>query len=62
MLSLLNDRENSFKRLIAIIDGEHYPQITFDAIEILKKKFKGKFCGIIFLGGTEKITDRKSVV
>jgi cyclic 2,3-diphosphoglycerate synthetase len=56
MLNLLNDQNSSFKRLIAIIDGEHYPQITFDAIEILKNEFQGKFCGIIFLGGTEKIT------
>ena len=56
MLSLLNDQKCSFKRLAAIIDGEHYPQITFDAIEVLKKEFKGEFCGIIFLGGTEKIS------
>ena len=56
MLNLLNDQNSIFKRLIAIIDGEHYPQITFDAIEVLKKEFKGEFCGIIFLGGTEKIT------
>ena len=56
MLNLLNDQSSSFKRLIAIIDGEHYPQITFDAIEVLKKEFPGEFCGIIFLGGTEKIT------
>ncbi|MHB1375957.1 MAG: P-loop NTPase family protein [Candidatus Humimicrobiaceae bacterium] len=55
MLNLLNDQSSSFKRLIAIIDGEHYPQITFDAIEVLKKEFPGEFCGIIFLGGTEKI-------
>src|SRR5450830_254180 len=56
MLNLLNDQSSSFKRLIAIIDGEHYPQITFDAIEVLKKEFPGEFCGIIFLGGTEKIS------
>jgi len=56
MLSLLNDKNCSFKRLVAIIDGEHYPQITFAAIEVLKTEFHGKFCGIIFLGGTEKIS------
>ena len=56
MLNLLNDKNFDFKRLAAIIDGEHYPQITLDAIKILKKEFGGKFCGIIFLGGTEKIT------
>jgi len=56
MLNLLNNQSCNFKRLIAIIDGEHYPQITLDAIQVLKKEFKGEFCGIIFLGGTEKIT------
>ena len=56
MLNLLNDQNSSFKRLAAIIDGEHYPQITLDAVEELKKDFQGEFCGIIFLGGTEKIT------
>ncbi|MCE5329117.1 2,3-diphosphoglycerate synthetase [bacterium] len=56
MLDLLKNQGNGFKRLAAVIDGEHYPQITSDAINILKNNFKGKFCGIIFLGGTEKIT------
>jgi cyclic 2,3-diphosphoglycerate synthetase len=56
MLSLLKNQNNNFKRLVAIIDGEHYPQVTLDAINILKKEFTGKFCGIIFLGGTEKIS------
>jgi cyclic 2,3-diphosphoglycerate synthetase len=56
MLNLLRNQNNNFKRLAAIIDGEHYPQITLDAINVLKKEFNGKFCGIIFLGGTEKIT------
>ena len=56
MLNLLKNQSSGFKRLIAIIDGEHYPQITFDAIEVLKKEFPGEFCGIIFLGGTEKIS------
>jgi len=56
MLSLLKNQNNNFKRLVAIIDGEHYPQVTLDAINILEKEFTGKFCGIIFLGGTEKIS------
>lgn len=56
MLNLLKNQSNNFKRLIAIIDGEHYPQITLDAINVLKNEFDGKFCGIIFLGGSEKIT------
>ena len=55
MIGLLKNRSNSDKKLAALIDGEHYPQINLDAIELLKKNFKGSFCGIIFLGGTEKL-------
>ena len=43
------------KDLIALIDGEHYPQVTYDAVEMLKKTYSGSFKGIVFLGGTEKI-------
>src|SRR5665647_2695206 len=55
MIGLLKKRSNSDKKLAALIDGEHYPQINLDAIKLLKKNFKGSFCGIIFLGGTEKL-------
>jgi len=52
---LLQKKDNKDKRLVALIDGEHYPDVTKDAIKLLKKYFPGKFAGIIFLGGTEKI-------
>ncbi len=55
MIGLLKSRSNSKLKLAALIDGEHYPQINLDAIELLKKNFKGSFCGIVFLGGTEKL-------
>ncbi len=56
MLNLLKNQNSRFKRVAALIDGEHYPQVTNDAIKKLKKEFNGDFCGIFFLGGTEKIT------
>jgi cyclic 2,3-diphosphoglycerate synthase len=51
----LNNQQNQNKRLAALIDGEHYPQVNLDAIKILKERFSGNFAGIIFLGGTEKL-------
>ncbi len=54
-MDLLKKRQNSSKRLVALIDGEHYPEINLDAINKLKKTFNGIFAGIIFLGGTEKL-------
>ena len=55
MIDLLKNKKNKDKRLVALIDGEHYPQINYDAINILKKNYPGFFSGIIFLGGTEKL-------
>ncbi len=55
MIDLLKKKENINKRLIVLIDGEHYPDVTLDAIKLIKKKFPGKFAGIVFLGGTEKL-------
>ena len=54
--NLLSKKNNKNKSIIALIDGEHYPQVTYDAVGILKKIFPGTFKGIIFLGGTEKLT------
>jgi len=55
MIDLLKNKKNKGKKLVVLIDGEHYPQINYDAINILKKKYPGFFSGIIFLGGTEKL-------
>jgi len=60
MLNLLKMQNcKKFKRMVALIDGEHYPQVTNDAIRKLKKEFCGTIAGIIFLGGTEKISSGK---
>ena len=58
MINLLKKPQNQNKRLVALIDGEHYPDVNYDAISILKKSFKGLVCGIIFLGGTEKLVNK----
>ena len=53
--SLLQKKDNKDKKLAALIDGEHYPEVSRDAIDLLKAYFPGSFSGIIFLGGTEKL-------
>jgi len=55
VISLLKRKNNKGKNLIALVDGEHYPQVTYDAVAMLKKIYPGNFKGIIFLGGTEKL-------
>ena len=55
MITLLKKKSNKGKNLIALIDGEHYPQVTNDAIKMLKKIYSGNLKGLIFLGGTEKL-------
>ncbi len=57
MINLLKQKYNKDKKLVALIDGEHYPQLNFDAIKRLGSIFKGKIAGIIFLGGTEKLVN-----
>jgi len=53
--SLLKKKDNKWKKMVALIDGEHYPEVTRDAVRLLKSYFYGDFLGIIFLGGTEKL-------
>lgn len=55
MKNLLQKKDNKDKKLVALIDGEHYPEVTGDAVKLLKSYFCGTFSGIIFLGGTEKL-------
>ncbi len=57
MINLLKKKNNKNKNLVVLIDGEHYPQVTYDAISELKRIYKGHFKGIVFLGGTEKLAD-----
>ncbi len=55
MIDLLKRRRNIGKKLVALIDGEHYPDVTHDAIQKLRQVYKGDIVGVIFLGGTEKL-------
>lgn len=55
MINLLKKKNNKNTNLIALIDGEHYPQVTRDAVCMIKGIYKGNFKGIVFLGGTEKL-------
>jgi len=55
VINLLKKKSNKDKSLIVLIDGEHYPQVTYDAVAMLKRIYPGSFRGIIFLGGTEKL-------
>ncbi len=55
MINLLKKKSNKDKSLVVLIDGEHYPQVTYDAVTMLKRIYPGSFRGIIFLGGTEKL-------
>jgi len=55
VINLLKRKNNKNKNLVVLIDGEHYPQVTYDAVAMLKKIYEGNFIGIIFLGGTEKL-------
>ncbi|MCJ7666372.1 MAG: 2,3-diphosphoglycerate synthetase, partial [Actinobacteria bacterium] len=55
MKNLLQKKDNRDKKIVVLIDGEHYPDVNRDAINLLKEYFSGKFVGIIFLGGTEKL-------
>jgi cyclic 2,3-diphosphoglycerate synthase len=59
VLNLIRSQNNRYHRVIALIDGEHYPQVTSDAISVLKENFGKRFAGIIFMGGTEKISAKK---
>jgi predicted GTPase len=61
VLNLIRSQNNRYHRVIALIDGEHYPQVTSDAISVLKENFGKRFAGIIFMGGTEKISAKKSM-
>ncbi|MBT9169911.1 MAG: Cyclic 2,3-diphosphoglycerate synthetase [Actinobacteria bacterium] len=48
-------------RLVALIDGEHYPPVIKSALEKLKGEEQVELVGLIFLGGTEKISSEHGV-
>jgi cyclic 2,3-diphosphoglycerate synthetase len=40
---------------IALVDGEHYPEVTRDALRYLEESRECRLVAIVFLGGTEKL-------
>ena len=40
-------------KAIVLTDGEHYPAVTHDAIEVLRAEYD--ILAAVFIGGTEKI-------
>jgi len=42
---------------IALIDGEHYPDVTLDALRSLEESRGYRLEALVFLGGTEKLAD-----
>ncbi len=55
MLNLLRTLQSQNKKITILIDGEHYPQVNYDAIQLIKNNYGGQISGIIFLGGKEKL-------
>lgn len=46
---------------IVLIDGEHYPPVIVQALEIVTKRYGYNVIGGVFLGGTEKISKEKGI-
>ncbi len=44
------------KRVLCLIDGEHYPPVTVAAIDDIESK-GARIAGAVFIGGTEKVAD-----
>ena len=44
-------------RALFLIDGEHYPPVVVDAMQIVQRSLRAEGVAAAFLGGTEKIRD-----
>lgn len=51
----------SLKRVIALIDGEHYFPVIEAALEEINREPSYKLVAAVFLGGTEKVTEKKDL-
>lgn len=49
--------EGSGKSAVALIDGEHYPDVTMAALEFIENCQGYNLVALVFLGGTEKLPD-----
>ncbi|MCG2795515.1 MAG: 2,3-diphosphoglycerate synthetase [Actinomycetia bacterium] len=47
----------SRRSAIALVDGEHYPDVTRDTLRYLEESMGYRVVAIVFLGGTEKLSD-----
>ncbi|WP_456483862.1 2,3-diphosphoglycerate synthetase [Methanopyrus kandleri] len=49
------------KRILALVDGEHYIPVTREALETVEELDLGELVGAVFIGGTEKISEPEAV-
>ena len=55
-MNLNGDLMNS-KKVLCLVDGEHYLPVTKDAINTLNSKDEYDVIAAVFIGGTEKLRD-----
>ncbi|MBK5092976.1 MAG: 2,3-diphosphoglycerate synthetase [Actinobacteria bacterium] len=53
----MKKRTDSGISAIALVDGEHYPDVIRDALRYLEEEAGYRLTAIVFLGGTEKLAD-----
>ena len=53
----MEEKSDSGILAIALVDGEHYPDVVLDALRYLEEGAGYRLTAIVFLGGTEKLTD-----
>ncbi len=51
----MDDNPGPAQRAIALVDGEHYPEVTRDALRYLAESRGVRLVALVFLGGTEKL-------
>jgi len=54
----VNWRWLDIARVIALIDGEHYPPVIKSALDVLKNQYDYEVAGAVFVGGVEKISEK----
>lgn len=54
----INWRWPVIARVIALIDGEHYPPVIKSALDVLKSQYNYEVVGAVFIGGFEKISEQ----
>lgn len=49
------------RRAVALIDGEHYPEVVLAALRYVEQELELELTGLVFLGGTEKVRDPRGI-